>query len=65
MTTFTTINKVKTITKNNKTVTISKVQKDGTKRTFFKVESEGKLIIRTMYARLYDAEKLAKLYLNN
>jgi len=46
MKTFTTLNKVTNVRnpKTNEIVTISKVQKDGTKRTFFKVEKEGKLV---------------------
>lgn len=66
MASFTTLKKTTNI-KNPKTkesVLISKVQKDGTKRTFFKIEKEGKLITRTMFVRLWEAERFAKLYLN-
>ena len=70
MKTFTTLNKASVITnpKTNEVVTIYKVKKDGTKRTFFKpvVEIDGKelLITRTLWATLWEAEKLAKVYLN-
>lgn len=57
---------------NNKStgekVTIYKVQKDGTKRVFFKPTTlkEGKevALTSTLWARLYDAEKVGKMYLN-
>lgn len=66
MKSFTTLNKVTNVRnpKTNEIVTISKVQKDGTKRTFFKVEKEGKLVFSTMFARLGEAERNAKNYLN-
>ena len=70
MKTFTTLNVVSKITnpKTGEVVEILKVQKDGTKRTFFKpvVEKDGKkmMITTTLWARLYDAESLAKKYLN-
>ena len=66
MKTFTTLNKVSTITNPNtkESVLISKVQKDGTKRIFFKVEKDGKLVFRTMFCKLWEAEKNAKNYLN-
>jgi hypothetical protein len=44
---------------------VYKFQKEGTKRTFFAPEFEGKRINSVMYARLYDAEKLAKVYVKN
>ena len=66
MTTFTTLRKITNITNPNtkESVLISKVQKEGTKRTFFKIEKEGRLITKTMFGRLWEAEKVAKLYLN-
>ena len=66
MASFTTLRKITNITNPNtkESVLVSKVQKDGTKRTFFKIEKDGKLITRTMYARLYEAERIAKFYLN-
>lgn len=68
MKTFTTLNVASQIRNQNEVVKILKVQKDGTKRTFFKpvVEIDGKqmIITTTLWARLYDAESLAKKYLN-
>jgi hypothetical protein len=66
MKTFTTLNKVSKISnpKTGESVNISKVLKEGTKRTFFKVERDGKLVFTTMFARLGDAERNAKLFLN-
>lgn len=66
MATFTTLRKITNITNPNtkESVLVSKVKKDGTKRTFFKIEKDGKLIVRTMFVRLWEAEKVAKLYLN-
>lgn len=66
MSTFTKLNTVKNIVnyKTNEVVTISKFQKDGTKRTFFVPEVNGKRINSTLFAKLSNAEQLAKLYLN-
>ena len=54
--------------KTDELVTIYKVQKDGTKRTFFQpivvIDGQDKRITSTLWARLYDAESLAKRYLN-
>ncbi|WP_454058940.1 hypothetical protein [Elizabethkingia ursingii] len=70
MKTFTTLNVVSKISnpQTGEVVEILKVQKDGTKRIFFKpvVEKDGKkmMITKTLWARLYDANRLAKNYLN-
>jgi hypothetical protein len=49
----------------NKKATVVKVVKEGTKRTFFSVQNEDKkFITRTMFAREYDANKLAKAFCN-
>jgi hypothetical protein len=66
MKSFTTLNKVSKITNPNtkESVLVSKVQKDGTKRVFFKIEKDGKLVFKTMFARLGEAERNAKAYLN-
>lgn len=67
MKSFTTLN-VASVIKNPNTgekVTILKVQKDGTKRVFFKpVTEEGLMITSTLWALKGQAEKLAKAYLN-
>jgi len=62
MKSFTTIQSTKITSKElNTFCTIDKVKKDGTKRIFFAVRNEeGKNIVSTMFARKYDAEKLAK-----
>ena len=44
-------------------IKIEKFKKQGTSRIFFSPEIEGRRIISTMYARLYDAENLARHYL--
>ena len=56
----------KTTYKNNvEKVIIFKYRKQGTKKEFFAPELEnGKRLNSTMYSKMYDAEKLAKLYLN-
>jgi hypothetical protein len=55
-----------TLTKNNKTIVIVKIQKAGTKRIFFyPVTKEGLRLNRTNFARQYDAINLGKQYLNN
>jgi hypothetical protein len=66
MKTFTILNKVVTYNnkQNNKSVEIVKVIKDGTKRTFFACMSEGKYVTTTMFARQYDANRVAKQYCN-
>jgi len=49
----------------NKKAIVVKVVKEGTKRTFFSVQNEeNKFITKTMFAREYDANKLAKQYCN-
>jgi hypothetical protein len=67
MKTFTVLNKVVTFTnkESGKSCEIVKVIKDGTKRTFFTCMVDGKYITRTMFARQYDANSLAKHYCNN
>ena len=50
--------------KTGESVQVIKFQKTGTKREFFTCEVNGKRLVSTMFARLYDAEKLAKVYLN-
>jgi hypothetical protein len=66
MKTFTILNKVVTYNnkQNNKSVEVVKVIKDGTKRTFFACMSNGKYITSTMFARQYDANRVAKQYCN-
>ena len=64
---FTVINKKSTYknTTTNKKSIVVKVLKEGTKRTFFSVQNEqGQFITKTMFAREYDANKLAKQYCN-
>lgn len=49
----------------NKKAIVVKVIKEGTKSTFFSVQNEeNKFITRTMFAREYDANSLAKHYCN-
>ena len=70
MATYTTLYIASTVTNpvTNEIVKIYKVKKEGTKRTFFKpvVEKDGKelLITRTLWATLWEAEKLTKAFLN-
>jgi len=45
-------------------VKIYKFVKTGTKRVFFAPEVDGKRINTTMYARLYDASKVARNYIS-
>ena len=63
---FTKISTVSTIRnpKTNEVAQIVKFKKDGTAREFFTVEIDGKRLVSTMFARMYDAEKMAKTYLN-
>jgi len=57
---------IMTLTKNNKTIVIVKIQKAGTKRIFFyPVTKEGLRLNRTNFARQYDAINLGRQYLNN
>ena len=57
---------IETLKKNEKVVSIIRVQKEGTKRVFFFPKtSEGFRLNRTMYAAKWEAIKLAKMYLNN
>jgi hypothetical protein len=65
MKTFTKLNVASNIKKGDNLVTIFKVKKEGTKRVFFSAEYNDKKITSTMHARLYDAERLAKAYLNH
>jgi DNA-binding transcriptional regulator GbsR (MarR family) len=65
MTTFTKLNVASKIKKGDNLVTIFKVKKEGTRRIFFSAEYNDKKITSTMFARLYDAENLAKAYLNH
>lgn len=70
MATFTTLYTTTTIIDGNtgESVKIDKVQKTDTKRTFFRasviVDGEDKNVCRTVFARLYDANKTARNYLN-
>lgn len=51
--------------KKGQVVKIFKVQKVGTKRTFFALENEkGQRICKTMFARLGEAERVTRNYLN-
>jgi len=50
--------------KSGEVVKIHKFRKGGTKRTFFAPEVNGNRFSGVMWARLYDAERVAKLYLN-
>jgi len=66
-TTLTTVSKIVNPTTKEE-VKILKVQKDGTKRIFFKpvvlVDGKEMMITKTLWARLSEAEGLAKQYLN-
>lgn len=42
-------------------INIEKVRKDGTKREFFRLRENWKAIYSTMFARLYDAKRVARL----
>lgn len=66
MTTFTTLYVASKIKNNNtnEVVEILKVQKDGTKRTFFKPTFDGKTIGRTLWTTKTEAEQVGKLFLN-
>lgn len=62
MKTFKRLNKVLTVRNKweDKKLSIVKFQKNGTKRTFFSVENEKwERLTSTMFARMYDAKKLA------
>lgn len=39
---------------------ITKVVKRGTKREFFRIERDGVVVCKTMFARKYDAERVAR-----
>jgi hypothetical protein len=55
-----------TLSKNNKSIVIVRMVKDGTKRVFFyPTTKEGLRINRTNFARQYDAINLGRQYLNN
>lgn len=65
MKTYTTLNIAFTMTNSrNEEVVILKVKKEGTNRIFFKPTFEGKIIGRTLWARLNEAKSQAKLFLN-
>ena len=56
---------IATYTNGQKSVSIIRKVKEGTKRVFFyPITSDGLRINSTLYARQYDAVSLAKLYLN-
>ena len=65
MNSYTKVNTIETHTNINRTVKVDivKYQKDGTKRQFFVAEVEGKRIGKTLFARMYDAVKVAKYYI--
>jgi hypothetical protein len=52
-------------TVTNKKCTVARFVKDGTKRVFFSLEVEGKRITKTMFARQYDANNIARKYCNS
>ena len=57
---------VKTITKNETVVNIVRVVKPGTKRVFFyPLTADNKRLNRTLYARMWSAEEIAKAYLKS
>lgn len=57
---------VKTITHKSAVINIVRVVKPGTKRVFFyPLTSDHKRLNRTLYARLWSAEELAKSYLKS
>lgn len=62
MSKFTKLNTVTTF-KNTK-FSVSKYIKTGTKRTFFAVELDGVVCVKTLFARKYDAEMTAKALIN-
>jgi hypothetical protein len=53
----------KIVARDGRTVIVYKFVKDGTMKAFFAPEIGGKRITSTMFARLYDAENLARSYL--
>lgn len=60
MKTFKKLYKALTINNKDNSVIIYKVQKEWTKRTFFALENTNwEKLSSTMFARLYDAKKLA------
>jgi len=62
MKTFTKLYKAMTVSNkwDVKKINIYKFQKEGTKRYFFSIEDEaGNRLTNTMFARLYDAKRLA------
>ena len=57
---------IETFKKNEKVISIIRVQKQGTTRVFFFPKTvEGLRLNRTMYAAKWEAVKIAKMYLNN
>ncbi len=60
---FTKLHTTKKIKLNDITLEICKFKKDGTNRTFWSVNKDGKRFTATMYARLYDCERACKSYL--
>jgi len=67
MTNFIRINTASVIKNSSKNILIevTKFKKEGTQRIFFAPIVDGKRINATMYARLYDAERLANLYIKS
>ena len=63
MSKFEKLGTAETIRAGGVVVKIEKFKKQGTGRIFFTPEIQGKRIISTMYARLYDAKNLARHYL--
>ena len=64
MATFTKTNNVETFKnkETGKTCTVARFVKDGTKRVFFTCEYEGVRLTKTMFARQYDAERMARAF---
>jgi hypothetical protein len=57
---------VKTIVSGDKSITIMRMVKPGTERVFFYPQtSDGKRLNSTLYARMYEAVALGKVYLRN
>ena len=44
-------------------IDIKKVRKNWTKREFFRILLDGKIISKTLFARLYDAKRYARNYI--
>lgn len=65
MKTFNKIGTSEIIKKNGIEIHIQKFQKEGTGRIFFTPTINGNAIVRTMFARLYDARNLSMKYLKH